>query len=223
MDETAALLDRLAMNAAMPPRSAQTCPCGCGRRRSCSSGFDEAVPLRRRRAAPGATSRRAAAVNPELRAWQGWSRPVSLAEIQRAQADQRQGRAVTDPVLRQMIASGGQVYRITRAGIDRGRPLTIGMTRRTGTIATRVTQHHAGPGGDRQVQQAIRNLSPGQVYVQAGRINARDRHNRRIKMFENWLQLRERPLIYNPDSTSFDEVARSRHHGSSCECESCCG
>lgn len=227
MDETGPILDRIALSA-MPPRAGRSsCGCGCGGRCGCGGGSSEAAPARRRRPAAGATRARPAAV-PELRAWQGWSRPVTLAEIRQAQADRRAGRPVSDPVLRQMLATGGQVYRVTRAGVDRGRPLTIGMTRRTGSIAGRVVQHHAsnpatGGSGDRQVYQAIHNLPPGQVYVQAGRINVRDRHNRRIKFFENWLQLRERPLIYNPDSTSFDEATRAQAHHAFCECDGCCG
>ena len=120
--------------------------------------------------------------------------------------------------MRRMLAKGGQVYRISRAGVDRDRALTIGATLSTGTIANRVGQHHISKKrGDDKVWDAIHALPPDQIYVQAGVINARDRHNRRTKFFENWLQVREKPLIYNRDTTTFDEAAQSRRQRS-CGC-----
>lgn len=113
------------------------------------------------------------------------------------------------PELAPFFVRGNQVYRITRAGIDRDRPLSIGMTKSRNSIADRVIQHHSSATkGDRPVHLAIRNLQPGQILVQAAQLARRDMHPRRTRLYEGWLQDRERPLLYNRDSTTFDEAAR---------------
>ena len=236
MDETMIALDRIA--SMMTPQSKG---CGCARCRAARfdefegfeesegfeefeefEGFDAMEAARRRKArakpprargrvARGGTTARATARQRELRTFKGWTPAVTLAQIQAAQKQARAGKTVTDPVMRRMLAKGGQVYRVTRAGIDRDRALTIGATMRTGTIADRIDQHHtSAKRGDKQVWQAIHNLHPGQIYVQAGIITDRDRHNRRTKLYENLLQVRERPLLYNRDTTTFEEAAARR-------------
>ncbi|TIT55479.1 MAG: hypothetical protein E5W63_23975, partial [Mesorhizobium sp.] len=56
------------------------------------------------------------------------------------------------------------------------------------------------------VNTAIRNLQPGQVLVQAARLTRQAMHPRRARNYEGWLQDRERPLLYDPNSTTFDEA-----------------
>ena len=250
MNRMTSLLDRIAA-ASVPRGSGCGCSgmgCTCHRCRapakpSAFDGWDEAParhhapPRARGRAARGATSGHVVR-GAELRNWHGWSPPVTLAQIQAAQAQQRNRQPITDPLMRRMLARGGQVYRITRAGIDRDRALTIGATLRTGSIAERIGQHRSndpaspvpvpGRDADPQVWRAIRNLPASRIYVQAGLISDRDRHNRRTKFYENWLQVRERPLIYNRDTTSFEEAdwpprRWGRAHGSACQCSGCCG
>lgn len=203
------LLDSFAEEAARslsrrPPRSG----CGCA---ACSAGsaagYDEAASRRPPRAARRQTSPRARGT--QLPAWRGWSAPVSLRDINAARAAARNGQPVA-PNLRPFLEPGPQVYRITRAGIDRDRPLTIGMTKSSNSIAVRVDQHHRLKKGDRQVHEALKNLQPGQILVQAARLDRADMHPRRARTYEGWLQDRERPLIYNRDSTTFDEAGLPR-------------
>ena len=229
MDETMIALDRI-VSSVTPQSPARGYGCGggcaCPRCRTPRfDPFDGMEAARKRRAKParapgrparGGTTARAARV-PELRNWRGWSPAVTLAQIRAAQAQARAGKPITDPVMRRMLAKGGQVYRLTRAKLDRDRALTIGATLRTGDIATRVNQHYANPKrGDRDVWQAIHNLPPDQIYVQAGIIADRDRHNRRTKLYENWLQVRERPLIYKRDTITFEEAEAGRSRGCAC-------
>lgn len=194
-------LDRLTDEAARRPGR-----CGCGR--GCTAcGSDEAA-RRPPRAARRQTSPRAR--GPQLPGWRGWSAPVSLRDIEQARSDQRAGRPVP-PHLRPFLQPGPQVYRLTRAGVDRDRPLNIGMTKNNNSIADRVHEHHRQPSrGDRPVHDAIRNLHPGQILVQAAQLDRRGMHPRRAKNYEGWLQDRERPLLYDPNSTTFDEAARRR-------------
>lgn len=173
--------------------------CGCGG----TDSFDEATRRRPARPARSQTSPRAG--GNQLPLWRGWTPPVTLRAIIEARA--RGG--VMPPDLAPFFVPGNQVYRITRAGIDRDRPLSIGMTKNRNSIADRVLQHRrSGTNGDRPVHLAIRNLQPGQILVQAARLWRRDMHPRRTRLYEGWLQDRERPLLYNRDSTTFDEAAR---------------
>jgi hypothetical protein len=112
--------------------------------------------------------------------------------------------------IRPFLAQGPQVYRITRAGIDRNRPLSIGMTKANKSIGQRVREHHRLAGGDPRVKQAIRNLPAGQVLVQAARLTRQGQHPRRARNYEGWLQDRERPLLYDPSSTTFEHAGAIR-------------
>lgn len=170
--------------------------CGCHAWRAAAAAEASAAP----RATRAGTGGRA------LPAWNGWSQPATLAQIQQAQRDARAGRSV--PLrLKPFLATGkSNIYRITRAGIDRDRPLTIGMTQDTRSIAQRVGQHHGTKAGDPQVRKAIAKLDPGQILVQAGRLKGRP-DIRQAHGYEIWLQGRERPRIYEPDTRTFDERA----------------
>jgi hypothetical protein len=172
--------------------------CGCAtcRRR------DEAAAARR--ATRAGTGGRA------LPGWRGWTPPVALRDIAAARAAARRGAPVP-PRLRPFLATGRpQVYRITRAGIDRARPLTIGMTDRR-AVADRLADHYRRPHrADPQVHRALRNLQPGQILVQVGRLAGRNMTVRRAHGYEIWLQDRERPLILNPDTRTFETAAPSR-------------
>jgi len=168
---------------------------GCG----CSACRAEAAPARR--ATRAGTGRRA------MPAWAGWSMPVTLSQIQRAQQDARAGRPVALR-LRPFLSTGDpHIYRITRAGIDRDRPLTIGMTQDTRSIAQRVGEHRNSARGDPQVRKAIGKLGPGQILIQAGRLRGHP-DIRQAHGYEIWLQGRERPRIYEPDTRTFDEQDR---------------
>src|SRR5262249_7068837 len=137
-------------------------------------------------------------------AWNGWSQPATLAQIQKAQRDARAGRPV--PLrLKPFLATGkSNIYRITRAGIDRDRPLTIRMTQDTRSSAQPVGHDPAARAGDPNVRKAIGNLHPNQILVQAGRLKGRP-DIRQTHGYEIWLQGRERPRIYEPDTRTFDE------------------
>lgn len=199
-------LDTLALEAAEAAVGrASHCGCGCAR---CASGFDEAARRRRPRAARRQTSPRA--VGPQLPGWRGWSPPVSLRDIDAARAAARRGQPVPAHI-RPFLARGPQVYRITRAGIDRNRPLSIGMTKAAKSIGQRVREHHRLAGGDPRVQQAIRNLPAGQVLVQAAQLTRQGQHPRRARNYEGWLQDRERPLLYDPNSTTFEHGSPIRY------------
>ena len=182
------------------------CGCGCGG----SEGDDESATRRAARPARRQTSARARGA--QLPGWQGWSRPVTLRAITGARAAARQGQPV--PLeLRPFLSPGPQVYRISRAGIDRSRPLSIGMTKANNSIAQRLTEHYRQPSrADARVHAAIRNLHSGQILVQAARLTRQGMHPRRARLYEGWLQDRERPLLYDPNSTTFDERAVLRSY-----------
>ena len=173
--------------------------CGCRACRAAAAESSEAAAAARRATRAGTGGR-------ALPAWKGWSQPATLADIRKAQRDARAGRTV--PLnLKPFLATGkSNIYRITRAGIDRNRPLTIGMTQDKRSIAQRVRQHYGAKAGDPNVHKAIAKLDPGQILVQAGQLrgcpNIRQTHG-----YEIWLQGRERPRIYNPDTRPFDERA----------------
>ena len=115
------------------------------------------------------------------------------------------------PALRPFLAPGPQVYRISRAGVDRDRPLNIGVTKGGNSIAQRLGEIYRQPRrGDPPVHRAIRNLQPGQILVQAARLLRRELHPRRARNYAGWLQDRERPLLRDPDSVTFDEAGTAR-------------
>src|SRR5207302_1179284 len=122
-------------------------------------------------AAPARRATRRGTGGRVLPAWGGWSPPVSLRDILQAQAAAAAGQPVP-PAVRPFLATGRpQVYRVSRAGIDRDRPLSIGMTETRRSVAQRLVEHYrqqsrADPG----VYRAIHNLQPGQVLVQVGRL-----------------------------------------------------
>lgn len=179
--------------------------CGCARCAAAEAGRRRRAP----RAARSQTSPRS--VGPQLPAWRGWTPPVRLNEIMQARATAARGGAVPAR-LRPFIAAGPQVYRLTRAGIDRNRPLNIGMTGNRNSIGERIIQHYRQPSrADPQVHAAIRNLQPGQILVQAARL-AGPMHPRRASNYEGWLQDRERPLLYNPDTTTFESAPGGSIH-----------
>jgi hypothetical protein len=179
--------------------------CGCG---CVSCGGAEAGGLPPPRAARGATSIAAAAGNTELSGWRGWSAPVRLSDLTAAQlAGPSSGAARR---LNAFFSRGSRVYRITREGIDIDRPLNIGMTI-SNSIFERMRQHRRGPGGDPVVHGAIRSLAESQVIVQAAQLIRQHMHPRKAKFYENWLQIRERPLLYNPNTTTFESSNRFDH------------
>jgi len=190
-------LDEIA-RAASPRARGRGCGCGCGC--TACSGADEAAPARRQ------TSPRARGA--QLPAWRGWSPPVSLRDIDAARA----APAARVPAhLRPFLSAGPQVYRISRAGIDRDRPLAIGMTKSSNSIADRLREHYRQPSrGDPRVHVALRNLPAGAILVQAAKLLRGGMHPRRARNYEGWLQDRERPLLYDPDSTTFDEAGAAR-------------
>jgi hypothetical protein len=201
-------LDALTIQSARPRpgrRPTLECHCTCSCRRCRGAPLDETARPARRQTSPGARG-------PQLPGWRGWTPAVSLRQINQAQAAQRSGRPVP-PALAPFLAQGPQVYRLSRAGIDRDRPLNIGMTKSNKTIAQRIREHHSQASrGDPPVHQAIRNLQPGQILVQAARLTRQNMHPRRARNYEGWLQDRERPLLYNPNSTTFDEAGIARRY-----------
>jgi hypothetical protein len=194
-------LDALAIEEAAA--IAHVAPCGCARCRRPHS-FDEAA---RRRPRPGRSQTSARARGSQLPGWWGWTPAVSLRQIDQARAAAGRGQSIP-AALRPFLAPGPQIYRISRAGIDRDRPLNIGMTKGTNSIAQRIVEHFRQPSrADPRVYSAIHNLQPGQVLVQAARLTRQGMHPRRARTYEGWLQDRERPLLYDRNSTTFDEAA----------------
>lgn len=192
-------LDALALEAAREKACHNSC--GCARCRRAASR-ESARPARRQ------TSPRARGT--QLPGWRGWTPAVSLGQINQARAGVRRGGPVP-PALRPFLAPGPQVYRLSRAGIDRDRPLSIGMTKGRSSIAQRIIEHYRQPSrGDPPVHRAIRNLQPGQILVQAAKLARAGMHPRRARTYESWLQDRERPLLYDPNSTTFDEAGALR-------------
>ena len=172
------------------------CGCGCV---SCG-GENEAAGLRATR-----TQTSARAADAQLPEWRGWTTPVRLSDLIAARDAGPNSRAARG--LRVFLAPGARVYRITRARIDIDRPLNIGVTI-SKSILQRMLQHHRGNGGDPAVTAAIRNLPASDVLVQAGRLVRQGIHPRRARSYENWLQDRERPLLYRPDTTTFEHANR---------------
>lgn len=172
--------------------------CGCAR---CSGGrraaADEAA------AARGAT--RAGTGGSALPLWRGWTPPVPLSLL----IDPGGHRIASDwpTELAPFFRTGRPaIYRITRAGIDRARPLYIGMVELNVPVAERVRRHFRTSRGDPRVRQAIQNLQPGQILVQAAQLGGvftvANAH-----VYEGWLAARERPLIYNSSKRTFDEAS----------------
>lgn len=183
-------LDRLVVHEAARLGGIDQGGCGCSACRA-----EASVARRATRAGTGGHA---------MPAWKGWSMPVTLAQIRQAQTDARAGKPVALR-LRPFLSTGDpHIYRITRAGIDRDRPLTIGMTQDTRSIAQRVGEHRNSARGDPQVRKAIARLGPGQILVQAGQLRGHP-DIRQTHGYEIWLQGRERPRIYEPDTRTFDE------------------
>jgi hypothetical protein len=142
--------------------------------------------------------------------WRGWTAPASLRRIDAARAAGRRGQKVP-AALRPFLAAGPQVYRLSRAGMDRDRPLDIGTTRGGNSIAQRIAEHYRQPGrGDPPVHRAIRNLQPGQIMVQAAKLTRAGMHPRRVRTYARWLRDRERPLLYDPEGPTFDDAGAAR-------------
>jgi len=190
-------------------RCGPTCTCRRCRSGSCacaSCSSVETTPVRNPRAARGQTSPRA--VGSQLPGWRGWSAPVRLSEIIAARdagPASAQARALSA-----FLGPGSRVIRITRFRSDRDRALSIGMTR-SQSILARMVQQYGGRGGDPAVNAAIRNLPQSRILVQAANLVRQGMHPRRAKLYENWLQDRERPILYNRNTTSFESSDHSRH------------
>lgn len=172
------------------------CPCGCAK---CSFEDVEAAAPRQTRRGTGGRA---------LPAWRGWTGPVSLAQIQKGRADARRTGQIP-AWLRPFIATGKPtIYRVTRAGIDRVRPMTIGMTHGSKSIATRIGQHFRGSkAADPNVHARLTRMTPDRVFVQAGVLAPRDMSVSLAHVYEGWLQNRERPLVKDHTKTTFDESA----------------
>lgn len=219
------VLDRLAMQVSSTVAHPARCNCsGCRRSRrhaggcgcGCGGTYSSAETTPRRSARPARRQTSLRSRGSQLPGWGGWTPAVSLRDIDAARTAAQRGQPVAAN-LRPFLTPGPQVYRISRAGIDRDRPLNIGMTKGQNSIAQRMTEHFRQPSrGDPNVHAAIRNLQPGQILVQAAILSRSDMHPRRARTYEGWLQDRERPLLYDPNSTTFDEavsIRRSRHMG----------
>jgi hypothetical protein len=142
------------------------------------------------------------AVGPQLPLWRGWSPAARLADIVTAWETKQ-----VPPGLARFFVRGNQVYRISRAGSAQA--LSIGMTKGQKTIAQRVYEHaKQRKRGDWRVFDAIQKLPLDQWRVQAAILDPQDMHPRRTRLYEGWLQDRERPMLYQRNSTTFDEIAR---------------
>lgn len=182
------------------------CGCGCGGAES----FDETTRRRSMPRLPPVARRQTSirARGTQLPGWRGWSHAVTLQEIIAARPTALAGGAVSAR-LRPFFARGPQVYRITRVGLDRNRPLSIGSTKNVNSIADRIIEHYRQRSrADINVYNAIHNLREQDIMVQAARLTRQGMHPRRARNYEGWLQDRERPLLYDPNSTTFDEAAR---------------
>ena len=174
------------------------CSCGCAK---CTPGFGGLEAAARRQTRRGAGK-------DVLPAWQGWTPAISLTKLRQERLKARRTGKVPD-WLRPFIATGRPtIYRITRAGIDRDRPLTIGMTERRKSIATRIGQHARGTkAADPKVSKRLKKMKPGQVFIQAGRLGGgRGMTVSLAHVYEGWLQHRERPLVKDHSKRTFDEL-----------------
>lgn len=196
-----ALLDRIVTREIARTRArscGSACGCGCAR---CSGGrpvaADEAMAAR--------SATRASTGGSALPLWRGWTPPVPLSVL--IDPGGRRIASGRPAELAPFFRTGRPaIYRITRAGIDRARPLYIGMVELNVPIAERVRQHFRTSRGDPRVRQAIQNLQPGQVLVQAARLaGALTVANAHV--YEGWLASRERPLIYDSSKRTFDEAS----------------
>jgi hypothetical protein len=172
------------------------CACErCGRRR----GGGALRLAQTRHAATGFSSQQVSPV------WGGWSPAVTLGDINRAQRAATAGQTV-DAALRPFLAKGHpQIYRISRAGIDRDRPLSIGITGAGRSVGRRLWEHFRQPSrGDKTVHAAIRNLLPSQILVQVGRLSG-TLSSRRAHTYNIGLQNRERPLVSDPANTALND------------------
>lgn len=180
------------------------CGCGTGCGGACDCGCVSCGGARARHeadesgglsAAGNATP--ATAAGAQLPAWRGWSPPVRLSTL--IAADGTPARNLN----REFFDRGSRVYRITRAGIDTARPLNIGMTI-SNSIYERMMEHFRGSRGDPNVRRAFGTMTADRILVQAGLLDRNGMHPRRAKSYENWLQDRERPALYSPDTTTFE-------------------
>lgn len=173
-----------------------SCGSGCGCRKCRGLGADEAT------AARGGT--RARTGGTALPGWRGWGPPVPLSRL--IEPGGHRVASVPPPELAAFFRTGRPgVYRITRDGIDRARPLYIGMVELNNSIAERVRQHFRTAAGDPRVQQAIQHLPPGRILVQPARLSGVSTPAAG-HVYEGWLSMRERPLIYDPTTRTFEEA-----------------
>ena len=172
------------------------CGCGCTR---CGNGLvaHEASAARR---ATRATTGGAA-----LPGWRGWGPAIPLSRL-----IDPNGRRVAAAPPRELAAffrtGRPAIYRITREGVDRARPLYIGMVELNNSIAERVRQHFRTSAGDWRVRQAIQNLPASTILVQAARLSGVSTVAA-AHVYEGWLSMRERPLIYDSSMRTFDEAS----------------
>ena len=175
--------------------------CSCAR---CLAGPLNWAEAPRPRPAPGAT--RSGTGGSALPRWRGWTGTVTLGELNQAWTDRIRRRTPIPRTLAPFFRTGTpNLYRITRAGIDRNRPLTIGMTERNKSIRQRVHEHHGTQAGDPNVKAKLASFDERRILVQAGLLSGRP-DIRQAHGYEIWLQGRERPLIYQPDTRPFDEA-----------------
>ena len=144
---------------------------------------------------------------PPTDAWGGWSPAVSLAQLRQAQGAASASGQPAGGGLGAFLTSGQpRLYRILRVGIDRDRPLSIGMTGSRRSVAERIWEHYRRPDrGDLAVHAAIRNLQPAQILVQIGRARGPITVPR-AQGYQAWLRERERPLV-DPQTRTFETAS----------------
>jgi hypothetical protein len=170
--------------------------CGCGCARCGGYSLEAAAPAR------GGT--RSTGGRGAMPRWGGWSRPVTLTQLREWQ---KTGGKGAPAALRRMLRTGQpQVYRITRAGLDRARPLNIGMVERRKSVADRLDQHSGRTSkGQKQVLKALSKVNPDDVLVQVAQLRGRPSVSL-AHVYEGWVQDQERPRIYSRDTRFFDEA-----------------